>query len=46
MELDIGARLSEHDEHLRQIFEALRHLIAAPSTTKRPIGFRVREGNE
>jgi hypothetical protein len=28
MDLDIGARLSEHDEQLRQIFEALRKLIA------------------
>jgi hypothetical protein len=46
MELDIGARLSEHDEQLRQIFEALRQLIAPPSSTKRPIGFRVREGDE
>jgi hypothetical protein len=43
MELDIGARLSEHDEQLRQIFEALRRLIAAPPRAKRPVGFRVRE---
>jgi hypothetical protein len=46
MELDIGARLSEHDEQLRQIFEALRHLIAPPPQPKRPIGFRVREDDE
>ena len=46
MELDIGARLSEHDEELRQIFEALRQLIATPPRTKRPVGFRVREGAE
>jgi hypothetical protein len=26
MDLDIGARSSEHDEQLRQIFEALRQL--------------------
>jgi hypothetical protein len=44
MELDIGARLSEHDEQLRQIFEALRQLIAPPSPAKRPVGFRIREG--
>lgn len=43
MELDIGARLSEHDEQLRQIFEALRQLIAPPARPKPPIGFRVRE---
>ncbi len=46
MELDIGARFSEHDEQLRQIFEALRQLIAPPPRTKRPVGFRVRQGNE
>lgn len=42
MELDIGARLSEHDEQLRQIFEALRRLIAPPPRARRPVGFRVR----
>lgn len=41
MELDIGARLSEHDEQLRQIFEALRQLISPPDRPKRPVGFRV-----
>ncbi|HVX83022.1 MAG TPA: hypothetical protein VHB23_16755 [Devosiaceae bacterium] len=41
--MDIGARLSEHDEQLRQIFEALRQLIAPPPGRKNPIGFRVRE---
>jgi ORF6N domain len=46
MELDIGARLSEHDEQLRQIFEALRRLIAPPPKARRPIGFRVRQGDE
>jgi hypothetical protein len=43
MELDIGARLSEHDEQIRQIFEALRQLIAPPPRAKHPVGFRVRE---
>jgi hypothetical protein len=46
MELDIGARLSEHDEQIRQIFEALRQLIAPPAPAKRPVGFRVREEGE
>jgi hypothetical protein len=45
MELDIGARLSEHDEQLRQIFDALRQLIVPPSPVKHPVGFRVREGD-
>ena len=43
MELDIGARLSEHDEQLRQIFEALRQLIAPPPRAKQPVGFRIRD---
>lgn len=43
MELDIGARLSEHDEQLRQIFEALRQLIAPPDKPQREVGFRVRD---
>jgi hypothetical protein len=38
IELDIGARLSEHDEQLRQIFEALRQLIAPPPKAKSPVG--------
>jgi hypothetical protein len=38
MELDIGARLSEHDEQLRQIFEALRQLIAPPPARSAPSG--------
>lgn len=46
MELDIGARLSEHDEQLRQIFEALRQLISPPPRAKRPVGFRVRQGED
>jgi ORF6N domain len=43
MELDIGARLSEHDEQIRRIFDALRQLIAPPPGPKRPIGFRVHD---
>jgi hypothetical protein len=43
MELDIGARLSEHDGQLGQIFEVLRQLIDPPARARRPIGFRVRE---
>jgi hypothetical protein len=46
IELDIGARLSEHDEQLRQIFEALRQLIAPPARAKRPVGFRARDADE
>jgi hypothetical protein len=46
MELDVGARLSEHDEQLRHIFEVLRQLIAPPPPVKRPVGFRVPEDDE
>lgn len=45
MELDIEARLSEHDEQLRQIFAALRQLIAPPEKPQRQVGFRVRDGD-
>jgi hypothetical protein len=38
--------MGEHDEQLEQIFGALRQLIAPPSQPKRPVGFRVREGDE
>jgi hypothetical protein len=46
LELDIGARLSEHDDQLRQIFEALRQLIEPPVPPSRPIGFRIRDGDK
>jgi hypothetical protein len=46
LELDIGARLSEHDDQLRQIFEALRHLIDPPAPPRRPIGFRIRNSEK
>jgi hypothetical protein len=46
MELDIGVRLGEHDEQLRQIFEALRQLIVPPARAKQPVGFRVRDNEE
>ncbi len=39
LEADMGERLDEHDEQLRQIFATLRQLIAPPSPTKRPVGF-------
>jgi len=46
MEREMTARLDQHDEQLHQIFEALRQLIAPPPRAKRPMGFRVREGDE
>jgi len=38
--------MGEHDEQLARIFDALRQLMAPPRTSKRPIGFRVREDHE
>ena len=38
--------MGEHDEQLEQVFSALRQLIAPPPKPKRPVGFRVREGDE
>jgi ORF6N domain-containing protein len=38
--------MGKHDEQLEQVFSALRQLIAPPPQPKRPVGFRVREGDE
>jgi DNA-binding transcriptional MerR regulator len=42
----IERRTGEHDEQLKQIFNALRQLMAPPPRPKQPIGFRVREDDE
>lgn len=44
IEQEIGARLGEHDEQLDQIFKTLRQLISSPPRPKRPVGFRLPEG--
>ncbi|MEX2108248.1 MAG: ORF6N domain-containing protein [Solirubrobacterales bacterium] len=46
LEREMVGRLDEHDEQLEQIFKALHRLIAPPPSPKKPIGFRVREGDE
>jgi hypothetical protein len=46
MELDIGARLSEHDEQLEQIFKVLHRLITPPEKPKRKVGFRAPEDDD
>ncbi len=43
---EIERELGGHDEQLNQIFAALRQLISPPARPKRPVGFRVREGEE
>lgn len=43
---EIERELSGHDEQLTEIFAALRQLISPPARPKRPVGFRVRQGDE
>lgn len=45
LEQEMTGRLDQHDEQLDQIFKALHQLIAPPSPPKRPVGFRVRDGD-
>jgi hypothetical protein len=46
VERGIDERLSDHDDQLRQIFAALRQLMAPSPKEKRPVGFRVRGNDE
>jgi hypothetical protein len=46
LERDMTARLDQHDEQLKQIFEALHQLISPLPRSKHPVGFRVREQSE
>ena len=39
LERETAAKLGQHDEQLRQIFDALRRLISPPSRPKRHVGF-------
>jgi ORF6N domain len=43
---EIERELGGHDEQLNQIFLTLRQLISPPHRPKRPVGFRVPEGEE
>jgi hypothetical protein len=45
IETDMSARLDEHDDQLREIFETLRQLISPSARRKRPIGFSPPEDN-
>jgi ORF6N domain len=42
----IEGGMGDHDDQLEQIFNALRQLMAPPPNSKRPVGFRIREGAE
>lgn len=39
IEADMSARLAEHDDQLREIFETLHQLISPPARRKQPVGF-------
>jgi hypothetical protein len=43
LELETSARLGQHDEQLRQIFQVLRQLISPPARPKRKAGFGLPE---
>lgn len=43
---EIERELGSHDEQLNQIFMALRQLISPPDEPKRPVGFRLPDGEE
>jgi hypothetical protein len=40
---ELEARLSEHDEQIQAIFEAIRQLMSPPDRPPKKIGFRVEE---
>jgi ORF6N domain len=46
LERETSAKLGQHDKQLRQIFDALRQLIAPPPRPKRRVGFRPPEDEE
>ena len=40
---ELELRIGKHDEDIAAIIEAIRHLMAPPKTSRREIGFHVRE---
>ena len=46
LERETKAKLSQHDQHLDEIFQALRQLISPPPRPKRPVGFRLPAGDK
>lgn len=45
-ERETKAALDQHNQQLDEIFEALRALISPPPEPKRPVGFRLPEGDK
>jgi hypothetical protein len=46
LERETKAKLGQHDQQLDGIFQALRQLISPPPRPKRPVGFRLPEGDK
>jgi phytoene/squalene synthetase len=46
LERETKAKLGQHDQQLDRIFQALRQLISPPPRPKRPVGFRLPEGDK
>ncbi len=45
-ERETKATIGQHDQQLDEIFQALRQLISPPPRPKRPVGFRLPEGDK
>lgn len=46
LERETKATLGQHDQQLDEIFQALQQLISPPPQPKRPVGFRLPEGDK
>ena len=42
---ELERKVAGHDGHIRSLFEAIRQLMSAPSSSERRIGFEVKSGN-
>ena len=42
---ELERKVASHDGHIRSLFEAIRQLMSAPSSSERRIGFEVKFGN-
>jgi hypothetical protein len=41
---ELEHKVASHDGHIRSLFEAIRQLMSAPSSSERRIGFEVKSG--
>jgi len=40
---ELEQKVSEHDESIQTLFQAIRQLMAPPGPPRKPIGFKIRE---